>query len=425
MKTFYIESLGCPKNLVDSERFTEIALRYGYKLTTDVQQADMILINTCGFILDAKRESIDTILEYNEIRKPNSYLAVTGCLVKRYLDALESDIPEVNSWIDLKDFYTFESIFTDQTGQNHRDRHLLTPSHYAYLRIGDGCNNNCAYCAIPSIRGKLLSDEMPVLVEEARALARSGVKELIITAQDITQYGIDRYGESRLPQLLWELEDIPGIEWIRLMYLHPAHITEKLLTTIASIPKICRYLDIPIQHISDPILKAMNRHSSAEQIEMLIRRIRTILPDIAIRTTFITGFPGETVSDFRKLETFIREMKFDRLGVFTYSEEEGTAAYEIMPKVATKTAENRKDKLMQIQQQISRELLEEKVGKRIEVIIDGDSKDEGFLYEARTRQDAPEIDGIVYITSGKARPGDIVTVEVIDSWEYDLVGVIV
>ncbi len=425
MKTFYIESLGCPKNLVDSERFTQIALRYGYKLTKDIQQADMIVINTCGFILDAKRESIDTILEYNELRKPKSFLAVTGCLVQRYLDALESDIPEVNAWIDLKDFQSFESIFTDQTSPVHRDRHLLTPSHYAYLRISDGCNNNCSYCAIPSIRGTLQSDDMPTLIDEAKTLAGSGVKELIITAQDITQYGLDRYGEPRLHQLLWELEDIEGIEWIRLMYLHPAHITEKLLTTIASIPKICRYLDIPIQHISDPILNAMNRKITAEQIEMLIRRIRTILPDIAIRTTFITGFPGENVTDFRKLEAFVRETRFDRMGVFTYSEEEGTDAYDIMPKVTAKTAVNRKDNLMQIQQDISRELLEEKVGKQIEVIIDKESDDDGFLYEGRTRQDAPEIDGIVYIANGKARPGDIVTVKIIDSWEYDLVGRIV
>ncbi len=425
MKTFYVESLGCPKNLVDSERFTEIALQHGYRRTMDIREADMILINTCGFILDAKRESIDTILEYNEVRKPNSYLAVTGCLVKRYLDALESDIPEVNAWIDLKDFSKFESIFTEQPTGDFSARHILTPSHYAYLRISDGCENYCAYCAIPDIRGRLQSEKMEVLIEEAKSLAAKGVKELIVTAQDITQYGIDIYGEQRLTHLLWELEKIEGIEWIRLMYLHPAHITEKMLTTIASIPKICHYLDVPFQHISDPVLKAMNRRTTTEQLEMLLRRIRNIIPDIALRTTFITGFPGETVSDFKRLEEFVRDARFDRLGVFTYSEEEGTAAYEITPKVTPKTAEKRKDSLMQIQQEISREIMEEKVGKKLEVIIDAESEEEGYRYEGRTRQDAPEIDGIVYITEGKAKLGDIVTVEIIDAWEYDLVGRIV
>ncbi len=425
MKTFYIESLGCPKNLVDSERFTDIALRYGYTRTSDIHEADMILINTCGFILDAKRESIDTILEYNEIRKPTSFFAVTGCLVRRYLDALQSDIPEVNAWVDLKDFSSFERIFTEETELELPNRHLLTPPHYAYLRISDGCENYCTYCAIPSIRGKLLSERIEVLVREARTLADSGVKELIITAQDVAQYGLDIYGESKLVELLWELEKIDGIQWIRLMYLHPAHITKKLIIAISAMPKVNHYLDIPLQHVSDPVLKAMNRKTTSEQLDLLIRRIRTIIPDIAIRTTFITGFPGETVTDFKKLESFIREKRFDRLGVFSYSEEEGTPASNLEPKVTLKTAEKRKDALMEIQQEISTELLEEKVGKRLEVIIDDYAEDEGFLYEGRTRQDAPEIDGVVYITAGKAKPGDIVTVEIIDSWEYDLVGRIV
>lgn len=425
MKSYSIISLGCPKNLVDSEFFNQIFNKAHYKFTPNPEEADVLLINTCGFIQDAKEESIDTILEYTDLKKsnPKKQIIVTGCLVKRYKDTLTKEIPEVDYWIDLKDFEGFKEIIKSDDADLSRS--ILTPKHYAYLRISDGCNNHCSYCAIPSIRGELCSDPIEYLLEQAQMLADQGVKELIVNAQDTSQYGTDLYHKQMLIDLLKKLHAIDNFQWIRLLYLHPAHLTIEMLNEIAKLPKVCHYFDIPLQHINNEILTAMNRKTTKEHITNLINHIRKIMPDAVIRTTFITGFPGEDVKKSNELLKYIKEIKFDKLGAFAYSPEEGTPASAFLNQVNPKTAQNRKDRIMAVQQGISTEQLNRFVNQEIEVIIEKKATDEGFLYEGRSRYDAPEIDGIVYITKGKAKIGDIVKAKVFETWEYDLVAEII
>ncbi len=422
-KYYHIISLGCSKNLIDSEIFAGITEAHGYFYTDDESLADMIIINTCGFINDAREEAIQTIIESAAWKDDgkNRRLVVTGCLVKRYREELEKLIPEVDDWIDLKDFSNFETLFPEVIDCGF-PRKLLTPGHYAYLRISDGCNNWCSYCAIPSIRGCLTSVSIEQLVKETQSLADKGVKELILTAQDTTRYGEDLYGESRLPGLLTELHKIEGIQWIRLLYLHPNRITEQLVDTIAGLPKICKYFEIPIQHISDTILKSMNRGNSKKNITDMLDTIRTKIPGAVLRTTLLVGFPGETEKHFEELKQFICEQKFGRLGIFTYSSEEGTTAAKKSHPVPKKMAQKRKDELMQIQQEISAEFLSSFVGKKLDVIIDGKSELPEYQWMGRTYFDAPDIDGKVYIPKGKYKPGEIVKLEIIDHWEYDLIG---
>ncbi|MDA3814726.1 MAG: 30S ribosomal protein S12 methylthiotransferase RimO [Candidatus Cloacimonetes bacterium] len=424
MKKFAIISLGCSKNLVDSEVFAYITESAGYALTEDLQEAEVIIVNTCGFIIDAKEESISTILEA-EVYKASGKckkLIVTGCLVKRYFEDIKNSFPEIDEIIQLKDFSAFKNVFGTSTKE---DRKLLTLPHFAYLRVSDGCNNHCSYCAIPAIRGALNSVPIEKLVNSTKSLVAAGVREIIITAQDTAQYGVDIYGEQKLPELLQKLNDIKDLDWIRILYLHPAHITSEIIDVIAKFPKVCKYFEIPIQHINNEILGSMNRKVTKERILEIILEIRVKIPDAVIRTTLITGYPGETEEKFTELKDFIKEMKFERLGAFAYSREEDTPAYDLGPQISEEVAEQRKDEIMQIQQDISEEFLAGLVGKKIKVIIDKKSIEEGFLFEGRSYFDSPEIDGVVFIMEGKASIGDIIEVEIIDAWEYDLIGKIV
>jgi ribosomal protein S12 methylthiotransferase len=422
MNTFHIISLGCPKNLVDSEVFTALALQGGYQYTPDAAEAELIIINTCGFINEAKEESIDTILDAAEYKQDGvcRMLVVTGCLVRRYMEQLKEELPEVDHFVDLKDFTTFAHLLHTEV---NLERELLTPGHFAYLRISDGCNNHCSYCAIPGIRGPLQSRSIDSVVAEAQSLADRGVKELIVTAQDTTQFGVDATGSSQLVPLLHQLHAIQGFQWIRLLYLHPAHITSDLIDAVAQLPKVCNYFEIPLQHINDVILRDMNRRVSRERIEEIITEIRTKIPSAVIRTTFIVGYPGESEAAFDELHQFIQEHPFERLGVFTYSPEEDTPAGEREDQIAPEVAQLRKDAIMQTQMTISVEQLSRFVGTTIPVIID--TSGEEFAWEGRSYFDAPDIDGTVFITEGDAQVGDVVMVEIIDAWEYDLVGKIV
>ncbi len=419
---YFLESLGCPRNLVDSEFFAGLTEQGGYKQTENPAEADLIIINTCGFIKDAKEESIERILELLEFKKniPGCRLIVTGCLVQRYQSGLQKSIPEVDHFVDLKDFKNFAELLA--LPDFLMQRSSLEPLPYAYLRISDGCDNCCSYCAIPAIRGKVKSESTATLIEEAKSLADKGIKELIITAMDITQYGKDLPSSNNLQKLLDKLTAITGIEWVRLLYLHPAHITPDLLYLIKDNHKICQYLDIPIQHINDRILRNMNRKITRQEIEKLINMIRDILPGAALRTTLITGFPGETEEEFKELVEFVKVTRFNRLGVFQYSRETGTAAYGLQGQVHHQTALRRKRELTELHNSISEELLKSFIGQTVEVLIDTESADSSFLLEGRTRYDAPEIDGMVFIKTGKGNVGDIVRIKIDESLEHDLIG---
>ncbi|MCK9329247.1 MAG: 30S ribosomal protein S12 methylthiotransferase RimO [Candidatus Cloacimonetes bacterium] len=423
MRNFSIISLGCPKNLTDSENFFSIFKQAGYNFTDNVNIAEILLINTCGFIRDAQEESINTILEHillknNKLKK----LIVTGCLVKRFQEELKQEIPEVDLWLDLKDFDGLQKLLNTHF---KIEREILTLPHYAYLRVSDGCNNRCSYCAIPDIRGELHSISIENLLEEAKILALKGVKELIVNAQDTSNYGKDLHGKSMLVELLTKLDNLKLFKWIRLLYLHPAHLTKEMVFEFSKIKSLLPYFDIPLQHINDNILKNMNRKITKQETLSLLNFIRETIPQAAIRTTFITGFPGETKKDYIELKNFIQEFRFTRLGVFSYSQEKGTPAYNFNNQVNKQTAQNRKDRLMAIQQKISEEIMSSFIDQELEVIIDRKANEESFLYEGRSYLDAPEIDGTIFITHGNAKPGDIVTVQITDSWEYDLVGKII
>jgi len=422
MKKYYLISLGCPKNLVDSEVFAQILHQVEYKPTPEISKANLILINTCGFIEPAKQESIDTIMDIVDLKKENPHvkLAVTGCLVKRYRKEIQEAIPEIDYLIDLKDFSRFARIFNSEPTKN---RFILTPDHYAYLRISDGCDNHCSYCTIPFIRGKLKSERMDSLTQEAVKLAKIGVKELIITAQDTTQYGVDIYGQTRLISLLKELDKIEGLEWIRLLYLHPAHINKELIAALKDFKKLLPYFDIPIQHINDRILYRMNRKIKAKKIRSIFKEIRNILPMAEFRTSVMVGFPGETESEFEQLLDYLIEEKFLRLGVFSYSRERSTTAAKFSNQIQPEIALQRMDILMSLQQDISKEKMETFVGQKMKLIIDQPSDNKDFKFIARSIYDAPEIDGIVYLKTviESVKIGDIIEAEIIDSWEYDLV----
>ncbi len=419
-KKYHLISLGCPKNLIDSEIFSGILNNAGYASIENPEEAELIIINTCGFINTAKEESINTIIDAAEYKEHNCRkLIVTGCLVKRYLEDLKQELPEVDHFVNLKDFAAFADILKTE---NKGNRILLTPSHYAYLRISDGCENFCSYCAIPLIRGPLQSIPIEEIVEEATILAQKGVVELIITAQDTALYGTDIYGKSMLVELLRKIDNIDGIKWIRLLYLHPAHLSEEMIIGFSTINKLLPYFDIPLQHIDDDILTAMNRNIDSEGIERILHLFKKHIPNSAIRTTFILGFPGETYHKFNRLKNYISNRSFHRLGVFGYSNEEDTAAYNFDKHVSEKTIAKRVDEIMATQQDVSSKLMEKFIGQTLDVIIDKKSDADGFLYEGRSFLDAPDIDGTVFIKSGTADIGDIVSVEITDAWEYDLIG---
>lgn len=440
MKLF-IETLGCPKNFNDSEGIAGIWKNAGLALTEDLYEADAVLINTCGFINDAKKESIEKIFDMVRFAEAKDnderpLIIVSGCLSERYGEELFDEIPEVDIMLGVNDYEQLPDIV--KAHQNGKRQYTFSCSPTVFnelsareigenpysetLRIAEGCNNCCAYCVIPQIRGPYRSRPMENIVEEATELASEGCKELILIAQDVTEYGRDLYGELKLPELLKKLCLIDGIQWIRLMYCYEDKITEELINVMANEDKICKYIDIPLQHISNSVLQSMNRHSTGESIRNTINRLREAMPDIHIRTTMITGFPGETEEDFEELLDFAEEYKIERLGVFAYSREEGTPAGEMSEQIDDDIKAERADIIMRHQLDISRAVNEAKKGLVMDVIVD--EKDEDGAYLGRTQYDAPEIDNtVIFKSDNELAPGDMVRVKITDAFDYDLVGI--
>ena len=430
MKKINVITLGCSKNTVDSEHLMAQLAAAGYSVVFDSERtdADVVVINTCGFIGDAKQESIEMILSAVAAKQEGRIerLFVVGCLSERYADELREEIPEVDEYFGVKDWADIvKALGGEYSEALTTERVLSTPKHYAYLKISEGCNWMCGYCAIPLIRGKHVSVPMEDILKEAQGLAAKGVKELMVIAQDTTYYGIDLYGRRRLADLLSELCKVEGIEWIRLHYAYPAAFPEDVIEVMAREPKICKYLDIPFQHISDNVLSAMKRrHDKAEAME-LIRRLRRAIPDIALRTTLLVGYPGETEQDQAELEEFVREVRFDRLGVFPYSEEEGTfSARELKDDVPEDVKELRAGRIMQIQEQISLENNLERVGRRMRVIVDSR---QGDYYVARSEYDSPEVDQeiLIPVELRQLRKGAFYEVEITGAEDYDLYGEVI
>ncbi len=440
MKVLFI-SLGCDKNLVDSEVMLGILSQHGYEFTDDEEQAQAVVINSCCFINDAKEESINTILAMAERRKSGQLkaLLVAGCLAQRYAREIQEEIPEVDAILGTTAIETvadalheiihgqpknhIEDINKAPVGGKHRVN--TTGGYYAYLKIAEGCNKHCTYCIIPKVRGDYRSIPMELLLKEATELVENGVKELILVAQETTLYGVDIYGEKSLPKLLRELCKLEGLRWIRLLYCYPEEITPELIQTIKEEPKICKYLDIPVQSGCDDILKRMGRWTNTGQIRNLVATLRKEIPNICIRTTFITGFPGETEENHEDTMRFINEMEFDRLGVFTYSPEENTPAAEMEHQVPEKIKKQRMEEIMELQQEIAFEKAEDMVGETVEAIIEGRMVEDG-VYVARTYKDAPNVDGLLFLSADREwMSGDFVTAYITGSNEYDLIGEIV
>ncbi len=454
MKVGFV-SLGCSKNLIDTEIAIGKFKNNNYKIVNNPSEAEIIVINTCGFIDSAKEEAINTILEMAEYKKQKCrYLIVMGCLVQRYYEDLIKELPEVDLFIKLEDYDNFWNIIEDlikrdivtktkqklsnkisemkplpmATSEEFMDRVVTTGKNYAYIKIGEGCSNRCTYCAIPYIRGPFVSRKMEDILEEAKMLAKTGIKELIVIAQDTTKYGVDIYGESKLAELLSKLSKIKGIEWIRFLYSYPEGITDELIQEVAQNKKIAKYFDIPIQHISDSILKKMNRKTSKKQITELLEKIRTQIPEVTLRTSLIVGFPGETNDDFKELQEFVSQAKFDKLGAFMYSKEEGTPAEKLPNQIHRNTKKSRYNKIMQEQQKISKQNLENKIGKTYDVLIEEISFDKKFLI-GRTMQDVPEIDGLVYVKvqendlTVEQKIGQIIKCKITKVSNYDLIGI--
>lgn len=431
-------SLGCDKNLVDSEKMLGILSESGYEFTDDVDEAEACIINTCSFINDAKEESIQNILDVAQLKQDGKLksLIVTGCLAQRYSEEIMDEIPEVDAIVGINSFHKINEVL-DKTfnGESpvvldelsmlpapETKRVITTGGHFAYLKVSEGCAKHCTYCAIPKIRGNYRSYPMEYLLAEAGKLAKEGVKELIIVAQETTLYGVDLYGKKMLPELLNKLAEIPELVWIRVLYCYPEEITDELIECIKSNKKICNYLDIPMQHCSDKILKRMGRRTGKSDIKVLVEKLRRNIPDIAIRTTFIVGFPGETSDDFEELLEFVDEMSFERVGVFTYSPEEDTPAAGFDNQVDEEEKIKRKDKLMLLQQEVSCDIGEEAVGKELLVMIEGKLPDEN-VYVGRTYKDAPDVDGYIFVYSqDELMSGDFAYVTVTGSMEYDLIG---
>ncbi len=431
-------SLGCPKNQVDAERMLALMDAEGWEIVDYVDGCDVVIVNTCGFIDDAKKEAIENILDMVELKKEGviGRIIVTGCLAQRYKEEIVTEIPEVDAVLGIGAngdiIKTVEEVMSSVTtiekypprcdlpldGQ----RILTTPQHWAYLKIGDGCSNRCTYCTIPSIRGDMRSRKTENIIEEAKQLAELGVKELILIAQDTTSYGLDLYGELKLPELLNELCKIDSIEWIRLLYCYPDRITDELIETIKTQDKVVNYIDLPLQHADDKLLKAMNRRGDQALIRSVIEKLRTEIPDVVIRTTFIVGFPGEGEDEFETLAEFVNEIEFDRLGVFTFSPQEGTPAYDMDGQVEDDVKTRRGEVIMQDQYSIMEEKNNEKIGKTFKTVVE---EYDGYTdsYVGRTYMDAPEIDGLVKFTSERDLDiGDFVDVEIFDVDEYDLIG---
>ncbi len=424
-------SLGCSKNLVVTEEVIGLFKKHNFDIVNNEKNADIIVINTCGFIESAKQEAIDTILEMAEYKKGRcKYIIAIGCMVERYEEELKRALPEVDLFIRIKDYNKLwtkisELLKLEITNEclQWADRVITTGNTMAYLKIAEGCSNHCTYCAIPKIQGPYISREFNEIIEEAKSLMKKGIKELIIIAQDTTKYGIDLYEKARLPELLQELCKIDGIEWIRFLYAYPESITDELIQVVKQNDKICKYFDIPIQHISDDVLKRMNRKSNGKSIKELITKIREQIPEVILRTTLIVGFPGETEENFNELYKFVEQAKFDKLGVFTYSKEDGTPAEKMENQVHPSTKKSRYNKIMKLQKEISGQCLKNKIGKTYKTLIEEKSFDRKYLI-GRTYMDVPDEDGVVFIenTQNKDLIGKFVNVEIIDVQEYDLIG---
>ncbi len=431
-------SLGCDKNLVDTEMMLGLLTRDGYTFTDDEQEADIIVINTCCFIGDAKEESVNTILEMAELKTSGSCkaLIVTGCMAQRYKEEILKEIPEVDGILGTSSYDEISDVLKrvlegesvsrfedlDRLPEVAAERVVTTGGHYAFLKIAEGCDKRCTYCIIPSLRGSYRSVPMERLAAEAESLAAKGVRELILVAQETTLYGVDLYGQKMLPELLRRLAAIPGIYWIRIQYCYPEEITDELIQVIKSEEKVCHYLDIPIQHASDRILKRMGRRTDQAQLREMIGRLRREIPDIALRTTLISGFPGETQEDHEELMAFVDEMEFERLGVFAYSAEEDTPAASFPEQVPEEVKEARRDEVMELQQEIAFEHSEAMVGRVLDVMIEGKVVDEA-AYVGRTYMDAPNVDGYIFVNTGELlMSGDFVRVKVTGAMEYDLIG---
>ena len=429
-------SLGCPKNLVDSEVMLGLIREKQLEITNDPAEADLIIVNTCGFIESAKEESINTVLQMAEYKQNGSckYLVMTGCLGQRYADELFESMPEVDAIVGT-DSFTDIGWVIDQVMAGKRLKHLqklesknvampsrmlTTPGYMAYLKIAEGCDNCCSYCIIPQLRGPYTSRPYAEVLAEAKALADSGIKELIVVAQDTTRYGEDTTGKLLLPQLLHDLNALEGIEWIRVMYLYPNNFTDELIEAFATLDKVCKYIDIPLQHASDRLLDSMNRFDTREQVETLLNKLRTRIPGITIRTTFIVGFPGETEEDFEELKDFVEKQRFENAGVFQYSQEEGTVAGAMENQIAAEVKENRYHELMALQAGISEEIHQEREDAELDVLVEG--FDEDNLAYGRSTHEAPDIDGTIFIENAEGLVvGDMVRVRILQGFTYEMV----
>jgi len=446
MKKVGFVSLGCPKNLVDSEVMMGQLQQSGYQVTANADEADTIVVNTCGFIDSAKQESIDAILEAARLKTEGTAkrLIVAGCLVERYRDELKAELPEVDAFIGTSQINEILTVCDPKTNtrtlpvvplgnqsatylyDESTPRVLATPSHYAFIKIAEGCDRPCAFCFIPQMRGHFRSRRFGSIIAEAHQLAEEGVKELILVAQDSSRYGEDLGTQDALARLIRELSRTNGIEWVRVMYTYPTHISDSFLDAIAEEPKAVKYLDMPLQHASQNVLKLMKRGGNRKSLERLIERVRKRVPGIAVRTTFITGFPGETDEDFNELLSFVKNVEFDRVGVFTYSDEEGTPAFELGNKVPHKTAAKRRTSLMKEQARISKRNNKSRIGDIVRVVFEGESKESELLWQARMETQAPDIDGCVLVNEVPEGVvpsiGDFLNVQITEAHEYDLLG---
>ena len=441
MKILFI-SLGCDKNLVDSEVMLGLIRQKNYTITDDETEADIIVINTCCFINDAKEESINTILEMAELKKRGALkaLIVTGCLAQRYKEEIQEEIEEVDAVLGTTSYEHIVETIEDVLAGKQQEivfedvdylptvsakRINTTGGYYSYLKIAEGCDKHCTYCIIPKIRGSYRSVPMKKLVEEAKELAENGVAELMLVAQETTLYGVDIYGKKMLPELLRELCKIPGLQWIRILYCYPEEITDELIQVIKEEEKICKYLDIPIQHGADSMLKRMGRRTNQQELVTMVGKLRSSIPNITLRTTLITGFPGETEKDHEELMEFVEKMRFDRLGVFTYSPEEDTPAARMDNQIEEEVKERRKDEIMQLQQGIAFEKAEETLYQIVKVLIEGKLQEEN-VFIGRTYKDAPNVDGFIFVhASHELMSGQFVNVQVTDAKGYDLIGEVV
>lgn len=435
----YVISLGCDKNLVDSEQMLGLMAQNGWTVTDDPLQADTCIVNTCSFILDAQDESVAAILEMAELKESGSLkaLIVTGCLAQRFDKEIRDEIPQVDAVLGTNSYGSIVEAVNAALGgdfydrmdemttipQIHAQRMQTTPAHYGYLKIAEGCAKHCTYCIIPKLRGPYRSVPMEQLIADASRMAAGGVKELILVAQETTLYGVDLYGQKSLPRLLKKLSEIDGIEWIRILYCYPEEITDELIDEIATNDKVVKYIDLPIQHSQDRILKAMGRRTNHDELIALLDKLRSKIPDIALRTTLIEGFPGETVQDHEALMQFVNDMEFDRLGVFSYSKEDGTAAAKMPDQIEDSQKDLWRDEVMELQQEVIFDKNEERIGEVLRVLVDGYMPDDG-IYAARSYRDAPDIDGYVFVKTDRSlMSGDMIEVRITEASGYDLIGV--